>query len=54
MHAWTLWSVGQISSNDVINGLNKYDELSLKAINLTGGSEIMINKNISTKMINNG
>jgi hypothetical protein len=28
MHAWTLWSVGQISSGDVITGLNKFDETS--------------------------
>lgn len=26
MHAWTLWSVGQISSNDVVRGLQEYDE----------------------------
>ena len=25
MHAWTLWSVGQINSNDVIKGLSHYD-----------------------------
>lgn len=26
MHAWTLWSVGQIGSSDVIKGLSEYDE----------------------------
>lgn len=28
MHAWTLWSVGQINSNDLVRGLNEYDESS--------------------------
>ena len=26
MHAWTLWSVGQINSQDVLKGLNSYDD----------------------------
>lgn len=28
MHAWTLWSVGQINSTDLLRGLNEYDDSS--------------------------
>jgi hypothetical protein len=33
MHAWTLWSVGQINANDIINGLNKFDESTERVVN---------------------
>jgi hypothetical protein len=37
MHAWTLWSVGQINSSDVIKGLNQYDESAQGIVNITQG-----------------
>lgn len=39
MHAWTLWSVGQISSNDVVRGLAEYDESLQGTMNSLGEGE---------------
>lgn len=39
MHAWTLWSVGQISSNDVVRGLAEYDESLQNSLNVSGEGE---------------
>jgi hypothetical protein len=37
MHAWTLWSVGQINSNDVVKGLSQYDESAQGIVNIAEG-----------------
>lgn len=43
MHAWTLWSVGQINSVDVVEGLNAYDDSVRDVVDLMDGSRLVGN-----------